>query len=65
MKKSYVPVAAFVTLALLGTAFSKGGLKAYSAPIKEAPKHSEQSVAVPGDLRYVFVDQTEWALLHG
>ena len=60
MKKSYVPVAALLTLALLGTSFGKGGLIAYSAPIKEASKHMEHNSAVPGDLRYVFADQTEW-----
>lgn len=60
VKKSYVPAAALLTLALLGTNFGKGGWIAYSAPVNEAPKHLEHNSAVPGDLRYVFVDQTEW-----
>lgn len=60
MKKSYVPAAALLTLALLSTSFGKGGLIAYSAPVKEASKHLVHNSAVPGDLRYVFADQTEW-----
>jgi hypothetical protein len=62
VKKSYLPPAAFLTLALFGINFGKGQLITYSAPVKEAPERLEQNSAVPRDLRYVLVDQAGWLL---
>lgn len=60
MNRSCVPFVAFLAPALLGVILGAGGLNANSASGNEKPKHLERSFAVPADLRYVLVGQTEW-----